>query len=146
MEEMRYVAGGKKFRLVCLSETICFPKVQRKGKVSVRHVHFKLCFPLQNSCCLWLAGGVCALTIRKDQAKDQATIRKDVAVKLHKSKAKPCFSEKKMKTTFEITSSQRMGLFVLNFRAVKSEGCYPLIDPSNMNVSCYTCSKGCITL
>lgn len=49
IEEMRYMAGGEKFRLVCLSGTICFPKVQRKGKVSVRHVHFRLCFPLQET-------------------------------------------------------------------------------------------------
>lgn len=38
------MAGGEKFRLVGLSETICFPEVQRKGKVSVGNVHFRYVF------------------------------------------------------------------------------------------------------
>lgn len=64
------MAGSDKFRLVWLSETICFAKVQRKGKFSVANVWFRYVF----QCCITVICGwqkmlkccACELTINKE--------------------------------------------------------------------------------
>lgn len=53
------MAGGEKLRLVWLSGTICFPKVQRKGKVSVGNVHFRYIFHCWTLICGWQGMFVC---------------------------------------------------------------------------------------